>query len=185
MRLLADGDTMPESVDYIGLARPAGVLLIRRWSIDFFPICLSSAFDFQADPDVGTTFCNHFGYARLLYAEPLLLPVTPPNSNTKFFNFSPQFNGGDPSRFFVPIKNCQSGNVLRIHCTEMMCEPRLYRNKGVIVTENGQLLLKRQEQFFPFIAQIYKRVWSSWVLRCGGVVVHPLWLITSSGCIDK
>ena len=161
----------------------------QRWGTEFSPICLTPDVDLQADSYVGTMFCNHFGFARLLFAEPLVLPKkAAPSSATKFYTISPQAAAaatGDPSRHFIPVKQCESGSVLRIHCTEMMCEPRLHRNKGVVVTENGELVLKRQEQFFPFVVQIYKRVWSSWVLRCGGVIVHPLWLITSSGCIDK
>ncbi|OQV24645.1 hypothetical protein BV898_01704 [Hypsibius exemplaris] len=193
LRLLSDGESMPDSVDYVGTSRPAGIVLVRRWGTEFSPICLTPDVDLQADSYVGTMFCNHFGFARLLYAEPLILPKTAPSSNNKFYAFSPPTTsptaattGSDPSRHFIPVKQCESGSVLRVHCTEMMCSPRQdHRNKGVVVTENGELVLKRQEQFFPFVVQIYKRVWSSWVLRCGGVIVHPLWLITSSGCIDK
>lgn len=104
LRLLADSESMPDGVDYIGISRPSGILLVRRWGSEFSPVCLGAEFDLQTESQVGSLFCNHFGYARLLYAEPLLLPKSAPSSSTKFYSYSAQPTIGDPSRHFVPSK---------------------------------------------------------------------------------
>uniref|UniRef100_A0A8C9DTN1 Transmembrane protease serine 5 n=1 Tax=Prolemur simus TaxID=1328070 RepID=A0A8C9DTN1_PROSS len=120
-------------------------------------------------PALGVRICRSLGHLRLTHYKGVSLTDIKLNSSQEFAQLSPRL-GGFLEEVWQPRKNCPSGRVVSLKCSECGARPLASRIVGGQTAAPGR---------WPWHASVTLGSRHT----CGGSVLSPHWVVTAAHCM--
>ncbi|XP_045411347.1 transmembrane protease serine 5 [Lemur catta] len=122
-------------------------------------------------PALGVQICRSLGHLRLTHYKGVNLTDIKLNSSQEFAQLSPRL-GGFLEEVWQPRKNCPSGRVVSLKCSECGARPLASRIVGGQTAAPGR---------WPWHASVTLGSRHT----CGGSVLSPHWVVTAAHCMHS